>query len=335
MPSIALSSAAVAAAVDNPQYDRSELDFEHKRLRHELKNRHLQALMVTETNSITQGQVTSDQLQLIQTIITELSLATLPDGVDLTKVNVAVIVTVALQELGYIDATVGDLSKADMAIIIQEIIEKAAKILGVVTTTTTITPSSETSSTSSYVTTTTGATTSPPCVCSPFSYTFTINFSRNCDTDTFNGNPGIGNILCQMLGINDVDVDLNTFKVFDVQFLEVDTSGNLTVINQDDTYNNVSLSDGDTVSFHSVSANLNPNVPLSSQLNDVPGGVLLSLRAKSDESSTIVTNRVSWMYTNSCASLPTNVGDTIGWITLVSDSLEVCLIVLTGSSFYS
>lgn len=38
---------------------------------------------------------------------------------------------------------------------------------------------------------TTDATTEPLCMCSPLSYTFTINLSQNCDTDTFVDNPGM------------------------------------------------------------------------------------------------------------------------------------------------
>ena len=110
----------------------------------------------------------------------------------------------------------------------------------------------------------------------------------------------------------------DTLIVYDVQFLEVDTSGNLIVINQDDTYNNVSLTTGDTITFDSVSANLNPDEPLSSQLEYVPGGVLMKLVAKNEGSDTIVRQQVSWLYTNSCDDLPNSVGDAIGWITLVS-----------------
>jgi hypothetical protein len=293
-----LSSIALVAIFvsGRPQYVRSEkvVSFEHKSLPvdNNIVDRHLQESMST---SATAGPVTLQQLELIQAIIRQLSQAVLPDGVDLTKVNVAIIVTEVLQESG-IDASVsdGDLSEADIDLIVQEVIDKAAEILGVDSV--------------------------PSCVCSPLSYTFTINLSQNCDTDTISGNPGIGDTVCQIINRNADDVDSDTLIVFDVQFLEVDTSGNLTVINQDDTYNNVSLSDGDTISFNSVSANLNPEEPLSSQLNYIPGGVLMSLRARSEGGSTIVTNRVSWIYTNSCESLPISVGDTMGWITLVSSA---------------
>ena len=311
---IALSAASIAAS-------DSEITATAKRLRksgvvasvvNHHRRRHLQEPSTSNmVNSVTEGPVvleqgpdTLEQLQLIQTIIKELAKAPLPDGVDLKQVNVAVIITEVLQELG-IDAAAssssgGGLSDADMSMVVQEIINKASKILGVTTTTTTD-----------------ATTTTPSCVCSPLSYTFTINLSQTCDTNSFSGNPGIGNTACQF--IPDDNFNFSTLKVFDVQFLEVDTSGKMTVINQDDTYYNVNLSSGDTISFTSISAMLNPKEPLADQLDYVPGGVLLSLRARSEGSTTIVTNRVSWMYTNSCESLPTSVGDAMGWITLVSE----------------
>ena len=333
------------------------------------------------TNSITEGPVTLQQLELVQSIIRELSKIDLPDGVDLTKVNVAIIVTEVLRELG-IDASMseGDLSDTDKELIIQEIIAKAAKELGVAITTTT-------ASTLSIIEEVLGENTSSlvePCVvcgdgmkvgnplgnlafegqpelacgaletagengviptdqcsflpvlisdicecipteteeestllsvCSPMTYHFTININQSCETDDIGDNSGVGNSVCQILNADDI---ASTMTIFDVQFLEVDTSGTLNVINQDDTYNNVDLSDGDVISFNSISQKLNPDKPLSEQLELVPGGVILSLRARSGENGRTVTNRVGWTYTGPYDSLPVNVGDSIGWITVVS-----------------
>ena len=169
----------------------------------------------------------------------------------------------------------------------------------------------------------------PSCVCSPLSYTFTINLNQNCETDTFTDNPGISDTVCQDLpGIGLAAESADTLIVYDVQFLEVDTSGNLIVINQDDTYNNVSLTTGDTITFDSVSANLNSDEPLSNQINYVPGGVLMKLVAKNEGSDTIVRQQVSWLYTNSCDDLPSSVGDAIGWVTLVSSVQQLSYYLL-------
>ena len=386
---IALSAACLAASTKH-HFARSEIVAEANH-HHDLL-RHLQSVD-DMTNSVTEGPVTLQQLQLVQTIIQELSKAPLPAGVDLTQVNVAVIITQVLQELN-IDASAmssgGVLSESEMSTVVQEIIDRASEILGVTTSTTTtaatatatsaaescsvcgegmevgnplgilslegqpevscsalqtagengVIPSEQcadlpgiitdvceciptsTATTTTIPTTTTDATTAttPSCVCSPLSYTFTINFSKTCETNTIAGNPGIDNAICQIttVPLNDDSVDFSTLKVFDIQFLEVDTSGDLNVINQVDRVN-VSLSDGDNITFDSVAAKLNPNEPLADQLNYVPGGVLLALRARSDGSTAIVTNRPTWTYTNSCESLPLSVGDTIDWVTLVSE----------------
>jgi hypothetical protein len=397
---IALSAIFVAASV-KPHFARSEIAVAEANHHHHDLLRHLQQSVDDMTNSVTEGPVTLEQLQLVQTIIQELSNATLPEGVDLTQVNVAVIITQVLQELD-IDASAmsggGTLNESEMSSVVQEIINKASEILGVTTSTTAKATTATTTTTAAVAaescsvcgegfevgnplgilsleeqpevscaalqiagengvipseqcaalpeiitdicecipsssatttiipTTTTDATTAttPSCVCSPLSYTFTINFSKTCETNTIAGNPGIENAICQINTVppNDDSVDFSTLKVFDVQFLEVDTSGDLSVINQVDRFN-VSLSDGDTITFDSVAAKLNPNVPLADQLNYVPGGVLLALRARSDGSTAIVTNRPTWTYTNSCESLPLSVGDAIDWVTLVSERYDL------------
>ena len=61
-------------------------------------------------------------------------------------------------------------------------------------------------------------------------------------------------------------------EVISIQFLEFDTEGTLLVINQDDTYEDVAFTDGQTVEFTSISAKLDPDEPLSEQLDKIPGG---------------------------------------------------------------
>ena len=174
------------------------------------------------------------------------------------------------------------------------------------------------------------------CVCSPLSYTFTIDLSQDCTN--IGSAPG-GSASCTSGPISGIDglesSDLtqaadfevtlaaesaDTLIVYDVQLLEFDSSGSFSIINQDDTYGDVSLTSGDTVTFNSISANLNPDEPVSEQLDYVPGGVLLSLRARTvvEGIETIYENQVAWSYSNACDRLPTSVGDEIGWITLVS-----------------
>ena len=59
-------------------------------------------------------------------------------------------------------------------------------------------------------------------------------------------------------------------------FIESDTTpGALNIINQDSTYFDFSGTDGQLLEYESISARLDPTVPLSDQVNDVPGQVIL------------------------------------------------------------
>ena len=109
-------------------------------------------------------------------------------------------------------------------------------------------------------------------------------------------------------------------EIFSVQFLEFDTTGELIVINQDDSYANASLATGDVVTFESISSNLDPCVPIEEQLDFFPGGVQVTMRGlvTVDGEELIVSNRVTWSYSNACDAEPIGAGDEIGWLTVVS-----------------
>lgn len=125
-------------------------------------------------------------------------------------------------------------------------------------------------------------------------------------------------------GCNDDDNDPIT-EIISIQFLEFDTSGDLNVINQDNTYlSNISLTTGDTVSYTSISSYLDTTTsPLSydsyNTNNSPPGGASLILYGKT-ASGSIVRNRFFWTYSLSCTNdnVPLVVGDSIGWVTVVS-----------------
>lgn len=111
-------------------------------------------------------------------------------------------------------------------------------------------------------------------------------------------------------------------EIVSVQFLEFDTSGDLTVINQDDTYADVTLVDGDKLKFNSASSFLDTSLPLSEQMSNpalVPGGASLILYGKT-ASGVVVRNRFFWMYDMNCGeeNSPVKVDDEIGWIKVVS-----------------
>jgi hypothetical protein len=167
------------------------------------------------------------------------------------------------------------------------------------------------------VQTTPVATTAAPkeiCSCSPTKYVFTLDFSKTCADDTLRNNSGVEITLCHSEGVA-------IATVTSILFLEFDTSGNLVVINQDDTYFDTSLSDGDSFEFTSISSDLDASISLEDQLDLVPGGVQLTLRGLGEDGSGVL-NRYTWAYTNSCADDAVTVesGDEIGWVVIVSSS---------------
>ena len=197
------------------------------------------------------------------------------------------------------------------------------------------------------------------CSCSPTAFDVVLDLSRDCGTDTVEGTPGIGLVFCFLSSVRagltramlrrtpptveyvtldnepawkdadardaKLDRDLgNTVveEVLSLQFLEFDTSGTLLVINQDDTYEDVAFTDGQTVAFESISAKLDPDAPLSEQLDKVPGGAQLTLRGRAVNESTgletVVSVRLTWSYTHECDALVLADGEALAWVTFVS-----------------
>lgn len=152
------------------------------------------------------------------------------------------------------------------------------------------------------------------CSCSPTSLEFTLDFSKTCDDNTLADNAGIDTTLCEPMG-----GEIET--VTSIQFLEFDTSGNLIVINQDDSLFDVSFSDGDSFDFASISADLDASASLADQLDLVPGGVQLTLRGVASD-GTDVMNRYTWIYTNSCDDVAIESGDEISWVSIVRSYLK-------------
>ncbi|KAL7527454.1 hypothetical protein ACHAWF_002185, partial [Thalassiosira exigua] len=110
--------------------------------------------------------------------------------------------------------------------------------------------------------------------------------------------------------------DTTPVVVTSVTFLEADRSPDLNIINQNSTYFNVTLEDGALLTYPSVSAGLDPDVPLEEQTDLLPGGVMLILFGVNAE-DTVVRNTVAWGYeANYCAGQPLEVGDSIGWVAL-------------------
>lgn len=155
------------------------------------------------------------------------------------------------------------------------------------------------------------------CSCSPRDFTFQLQLDRDCDTNTISGSPGVEIAVCNRKGGADV-TDFSSLVVVDIQFLELN---DLTVINQNDTFTNTSLASGDTFSFPSISNMLSPGTPIGEQEKYYPTEVTLILEGKvkdDDGNEVAVRNQVAWSYTEDCNILPISVGQSIGWVDIVS-----------------
>lgn len=110
-------------------------------------------------------------------------------------------------------------------------------------------------------------------------------------------------------------------QLISAQFLEIDTSPDMTIINQDDSYLNLTdFYDADvTLSYTSISATLDPSTSLEDQLGSVPGGAILVLIGQ-DKNGELVRNRLMWTYTMKCDLGVETVenGDEFGWASFVS-----------------
>ena len=146
-------------------------------------------------------------------------------------------------------------------------------------------------------------------------------------------------------------------RLLSAQFLETDTTPDMNVIHQDDQYLDVDFPPNDapssvtnfTLSFTSVSADLDPALPLEEQLSLLPGGAILILIG-SLENGEIVRNRILWTYTMECGGgvggdedgggwweeddyvTTIEEGDVFGWAMFVSDTVDTVPTVGAASS---
>ena len=124
-------------------------------------------------------------------------------------------------------------------------------------------------------------------------------------------------------------------EVYDVQFLEFDTTPDMLVISQEDA-DGLALADGDAISFASASAGLVPGESASDQLARVPGGVQITVRGRlldgeTGEELARVRNTVTWRYTNGCEGVPFEDGGVgVGLVTIVSilPTFSSCVVVV-------
>jgi hypothetical protein len=121
-------------------------------------------------------------------------------------------------------------------------------------------------------------------------------------------------------------------RLVSAQFLEMDASPDMNIINQDDSHINIPQDNpgeevGDlTLTYTSVSASLDPHVLLDDQPDRLPGGVILILVGRTP-SGEIVRNRLMWTYTMGCGGgdvVTVEAGEGLGWTIFVSFVVDVC-----------
>ena len=104
-----------------------------------------------------------------------------------------------------------------------------------------------------------------------------------------------------------------------ILFIEFDTSGLLTIINEDDTYlTDANLSNGTLLTYPSISTQLNTELPLDEQLDKVAGGAGLFIFANNEIGELVLRSRVVWEYDLNCNVELNMVGESLGWIGFVS-----------------
>ena len=111
------------------------------------------------------------------------------------------------------------------------------------------------------------------------------------------------------------ELDTQVTTVTSVTFLEFDSEMNH-ILNQNSTYFETSLSNGESISYPSISSTLDLDLPLVDQAELVPGGVMLVLFGLNRE-NIMVQNTAVWGYKlDNCEGPAVNDGDSIGWTTL-------------------
>jgi hypothetical protein len=196
------------------------------------------------------------------------------------------------------------------------------------------------------------------CSCSPQSYTFQIFLDEDCSSSTLSVDDAISDLNCQIssTSLNNVrrvrlvddllsqiqtslpkitqdptDRALNMTETFisSVLFIEFDTSGTLTLINEDTTYfADANFTEGMMLTYPSISQSLDASMGLDEQLQYLPGGAGLFMFASNSEGEVILSNRVVWEFSGACDATVEIEGKALGWIGFVSSTFYFMLINL-------
>eukprot|EP00956_Cyclotella_meneghiniana_P014236 scaffold21256_cov40-Cyclotella_meneghiniana.AAC.3 len=147
------------------------------------------------------------------------------------------------------------------------------------------------------------------CSCAPQVFSFTLALDRDCSVNTIEGNVGIADTNC---AIDDVLPPIPTV-ITSIQWIELNTVGE--VINFDFTQSDLDAVSGNTFAYVSKASDLDPSIPLSAQLDNVPKTGALYMVGYNDNGDEIQ-GRFFWEYTNGCGKDEFTImgGEDYGWI---------------------
>ena len=102
-------------------------------------------------------------------------------------------------------------------------------------------------------------------------------------------------------------------------FIEFDTSGELNIINENDSFLSTNLTSGQEFSFDSIAQQLDTTQELQDQMDLVPGGAGLFIIGSNEDGEAVVSARMVWEFTpGECEVVPVLVGESLGMVEFVS-----------------
>lgn len=149
------------------------------------------------------------------------------------------------------------------------------------------------------------------CICSPTTFTFTLDFAGTCPGTVEEGGPGISKVNCFDISNS---TDLVPVSVLTIQVLELDLGlQSLNAQRYDGPFE-----DGDSVTFTSVATGV------ITEKSEIPGGLQVNTFGTNAEGVPVL-NSFIVDYSNSCSDTPIfQIGDQIGWIIIVSVDFRYC-----------
>ena len=147
------------------------------------------------------------------------------------------------------------------------------------------------------------------CSCSPTIYTFQLNFNQTCNDNTIQGKPGVDFASCSIFTSANVrtPTQIEEIRVFEYGISISDLLNYKRITG--------SFFDGDTFSYTSASAELNPDGQLEDQ--KVPFFITVELDGVNAAGQSIL-NQINVKYDpTNCAAEPIQKEDQIGWVEVV------------------